>query len=926
MLFGLPIDPNQVKRIEATHRGFLYQHLFGAACLLCMSRSEAKVLITESDEDVELIWPDKRIYVQIKTRNHPLQWNDIKEAIERFDSLRNEHTGGQRSGVPQFIVVTNTELGPELKATIQDALWYRDIVIQTPQTNKPHNDIPPAWSDLVQALEWCSNNAKEIPLLGVQPETLTWKLASRIQYAATGHGGHKITADELPSLFEQLVIQLQHFPEAPGDYRPQMDEPPIQSEKKIRFIVGVSGAGKTAWASQSVLHSSELWAYFDVSNLPQSALASSLARELVAQFLGSRTTGIVATILSAKSGLEMLQLASSHFGNEDKLVNVVLDNAHLLSFEAIKTIAKAATHIKFLLLAQPWPEQNLIETAFNVKAEELKGWSMDSIALEFADAKCPADVETIKRILSLTLGLPLFVQNAIQIAIASYGGDVKAFCNEIENRQQAKDTAQDLILRKIFQQLSEKSRQLAGLLSLSDVPLERMEIDSICEKKIGGKNHMAASLRELSRYGIIKFSLNGDIKLHDIFKGLAKDQLLENSPEDIVRAKLGLAKALEQSMPSGLGRFGLWLRLLAETDQIDVLVDLATIEWFHEIGDPKELKAVLEDASGSSALSAEERFWALDALTFWDTQDHLYENIPIRVKDMEALSKKFELSSRAKTAIAMKQMVQAGFTGNQKGIETSFKQALKLVTENETIKRIIRYNRAYAYFYAGNYFEARDEIEALIVDYYEHLNLELKDVIFRNPDYIIPLVSVIPTWKDDMKHLADCLDLLSGIKRQSGEEIRLEQLHALKFYAMSEAYNSAIRVGQNAVDQLVKIGAHGDARKTIETALLPMVKLGGLIRYEIQVRSQYALVLAYCGDTKAAQNEMEKLKAYEVSLAQKYELQKQASIIERVASGELKIKPNVPSPTIPDSPQKKIGRNDPCPCGSGIKYKKCHGS
>jgi uncharacterized protein YecA (UPF0149 family) len=24
-------------------------------------------------------------------------------------------------------------------------------------------------------------------------------------------------------------------------------------------------------------------------------------------------------------------------------------------------------------------------------------------------------------------------------------------------------------------------------------------------------------------------------------------------------------------------------------------------------------------------------------------------------------------------------------------------------------------------------------------------------------------------------------------------------------------------------------------------------------------------------------------------------------------------------------PQNKIGRNDPCPCGSGKKYKKCHG-
>ena len=23
--------------------------------------------------------------------------------------------------------------------------------------------------------------------------------------------------------------------------------------------------------------------------------------------------------------------------------------------------------------------------------------------------------------------------------------------------------------------------------------------------------------------------------------------------------------------------------------------------------------------------------------------------------------------------------------------------------------------------------------------------------------------------------------------------------------------------------------------------------------------------------------------------------------------------------------QQKVGRNDPCPCGSGKKYKKCHG-
>ncbi|MEG1849984.1 MAG: SEC-C metal-binding domain-containing protein [Oscillospiraceae bacterium] len=39
-------------------------------------------------------------------------------------------------------------------------------------------------------------------------------------------------------------------------------------------------------------------------------------------------------------------------------------------------------------------------------------------------------------------------------------------------------------------------------------------------------------------------------------------------------------------------------------------------------------------------------------------------------------------------------------------------------------------------------------------------------------------------------------------------------------------------------------------------------------------------------------------------------------------------KPDVPRPEEPPQPVKKtdkVGRNDPCPCGSGKKYKKCCG-
>ncbi|MBT7064728.1 MAG: hypothetical protein HN919_00350, partial [Verrucomicrobia bacterium] len=32
------------------------------------------------------------------------------------------------------------------------------------------------------------------------------------------------------------------------------------------------------------------------------------------------------------------------------------------------------------------------------------------------------------------------------------------------------------------------------------------------------------------------------------------------------------------------------------------------------------------------------------------------------------------------------------------------------------------------------------------------------------------------------------------------------------------------------------------------------------------------------------------------------------------------------TPTTVQRDEGKVGRNDPCPCGSGKKFKKCHGS
>src|SRR3954466_14142415 len=90
------LDPRQLARIEAVHRGFLYQHLYAAACLFNAAQAGGTHVIVKNDEDVELVRPDKHIYVQVKTRASNLVLSDIDGALSRFASIRKEHSEGRR--------------------------------------------------------------------------------------------------------------------------------------------------------------------------------------------------------------------------------------------------------------------------------------------------------------------------------------------------------------------------------------------------------------------------------------------------------------------------------------------------------------------------------------------------------------------------------------------------------------------------------------------------------------------------------------------------------------------------------------------------------------------------------------------------------------------------------------------------------------
>ena len=89
------LDPRQLARIEAVHRGFLYQHLYTVGCLLLAAGSHVRSITAEFDEDVEIEFESgDRIYIQVKTRSTPLIWSDISGALARFEELQNAHSSG----------------------------------------------------------------------------------------------------------------------------------------------------------------------------------------------------------------------------------------------------------------------------------------------------------------------------------------------------------------------------------------------------------------------------------------------------------------------------------------------------------------------------------------------------------------------------------------------------------------------------------------------------------------------------------------------------------------------------------------------------------------------------------------------------------------------------------------------------------------
>jgi len=881
------LDARQLARIEAVHRGFLYQHLYAAACLFRAAASGVTHVVVENDEDVELVLPGHRIYAQIKTRGSRLIFSDVETALARFDQIRDEHLVGRRGGTCRFVVVSNVPLGPGLAERAAKASWPDDVDLIYPGSACLCPSLPEPWPTLDDAFDACRAAAEALPFAILAPETLVWKLAGRIMAASAGgepNPSHTFDVVDLPALFEQLVVQLQDFPAPPLTYRPQDNEPPLVSEQRVRLVVGFSGAGKTSWVSQAALHASDRLAYYDVGDISGPALASAVARELAARMFGSRGGKLGDILLPGASGTEILVAIGRHLAEDGLAATVVLDNAHRVPGADLVPLVGASPQLRFLLLAQPNASLARLEATLGISAEPLLGWSNEAAAAEGASLGCHGDYADYERLLKLTAGLPLYVQNALKIAAESYDGEVNRLCSALEERTHIVETVQELILADVFENFSDNERCAVGALSLSDVPLSQAEASTILKRSFGMEPAAAAAaIRHLRTSGSIQIFGVDHFKVHDAIRPLGH-AFLNNAGAAAVKATREAIRDLVMvALPKDHDRqrVFLLLRMFVALGNVKPLVQMASDELFHELGYMDEISTVLAEYAASEDIAAEDRFWALDGLVFAHFKDGDDTDIRNKLNRMDTLVRENDLGLTERLAVGMKRMVFAARERDIATVKKIMNELSRVLPQTPQHLRVAKYNYAHALFELGMMDECIAGTLDLIVEYYDELGLRLADVMGNNPDKIWPLLKGDQNHTDNLKHLADALDLQSKALKASGGNPGLAPIHAMKFYSMSQSLDSFVRVGQELVDDFIGRNDYIGARDIIERNLMPTImglKLAGRV---IPVRSQYAVVLAYCGAFDAADAEMARLEPYEGGLDSKgqWELRSQRALI-----------------------------------------------
>ena len=534
----------------------------------------------------------------------------------------------------------------------------------------------------------------------------------------------------------------------------------------------------------------------------------------------------------------------------------------------------------------------LLEATLGIEAEPLRGWTNETMAAEGSVLQCQGDYAAYDRLLGLTAGLPLYVQNALQIAAGSYGGSVAQFCTELEKQTHVVATAQELILSRVFEGFGAADRHAIGTLSLVDVPISQPEAVTFLRGACAfDEQAVAALFRKLRMTGALQVFGIDQFKVHDAMRLLERAHL-ENLGADARRkAQTAIQDMLLSQLPDQRSpqRVLLLLRMFVALDNVKPLVEMvemATDEIFHELGYMAEITTFLERLAASGTATARDRFWALDGLVFAQFKKGDQAALDERLTLMERLVAEHNLGASERLAVAMKRMNFFAQVGDVGGAQAAMDAVMAAIPDRPEYLRIARYNFACALFSLGANKSCLEITNELIPEYYGLLGLTFTQVMGNNPDKIFPLLKKGEDHTDNLKHLADTLELQALALNRLGRISGLERIHAMKFYSMAHALNSFVRVGQDLADEFVSRADYAGALDVFERNLLPTILGMKMVSRIIPVRSQYAVVLAYSGNFPAAEAEMARLAPYEGGLEEeaRAELQRQRRLIARLNS------------------------------------------
>lgn len=919
------LDAAQLVRIEAVHRGFLYQHLYAVACLLLAPSANVETVSVELDEDIELATSHERIYVQVKTRSKPILPSDISGALLRFEEIRKEHDTRVRKGQPSFIIVANQPASPKLQKEIDDNKLPSGVVFLSPRdTQNQYPQLPPAWRSIEEATKWCISESSKINYSILSPGTLVWKLAGLVQLAATGspsNKAHSFHTKDLAPLFEQLVVQLQDFPAPPDYYLPQTEEPSLNSNERVRIICGLSGSGKTSWVAQAALHSAEFCAYYDVGDLPGTSLASTLVRELAARFSITNRNSLQKVLLPGASGFESLRAFDTFLQEQEVNLLLVLDNAHRVPVDCLREILDATKQIRLLLLCQPNSNIRELEARTGLERESLLGWGIDAVAAAVDALEGYASAQGYEQLRSYTGGLPLYVQSAAKIAASDYKGSVDALCKDLKHQENTVETAQEIILERVFQGFEPMVQESIALFSLADVGLKVDETTTLLSEALNISQRASNVLvRKMRATGIIEVYGNQTLKVHDAVRTLGLQHLELIDPEKHNSALHTLKEVLIKSLykTRDTSRLSLLIQVYIYLEDTVTLISMAGQEMFHEMGVSIDILSSLESALTSDSLEPIHKFWALDSLLFSELKEGHYENIPRRFKAIELLLEEHQFGYSERTAYIMKKILFSSEFDDVQEVFRLVEQARPSIPDAKH-ERIFDYNYSIALWKLKKFKEAESLCQKVIDGYYDLLGISPQEVFDRNSDGLWEIINKPQDVQDDIKHIADALELYAQIQDAQNKIAPFHRIHAMKFYDLVQAPESLVRVGQDLADEFVGRKDYVGARKVMEQFVLPVVKDSGLVSRLVQVRSQYAVILALCGEFEDANEEMKRLSPYfdGLNYHQRLEVEGQSSYISHLL--------NRASISAIKRDYQRVGRNDKCPCGSGVKFKKCHG-